>query len=146
MSPEKQFTERQKQAMVDAVRQAERDTSGEIRVHIENRCPKPVLDRATDVFARLKMHKTALRNGVLVYIALRDRKLAIIGDAGINAEIYPEAAKMKKQLAYADKKAIPFVALVGENEMANHTLTLKDMVSGTQESISIDALIEKLNK
>ena len=90
MSPEKQFTERQKQAMVDAVRQAERDTSGEIRVHIENHCPKPVLDRATDVFAHLKMHKTALRNGVLVYIALRDRKLAIIGDAGINAKVPPD--------------------------------------------------------
>lgn len=89
MSPEKQFTEEQKSAMVDAIRRAESETSGEIRVHIENRCHKAVLDRAAEIFARLKMHKTALRNGVLVYIALLDHKLAIIGDAGINAKVPP---------------------------------------------------------
>ena len=65
-------------------------------------------------------------------------------DNGINAEIYPEPAKMKKQMGYADKKGIPFVALVGENEMANHVVTLKDMRTGTQESVATDDLIEKL--
>lgn len=67
-------------------------------------------------------------------------------DNGINAEIYPEAAKMKKQMGYADKKGIPFVALVGENEMQNNTVTLKEMQSGQQESASIEILIEKLRK
>lgn len=67
-------------------------------------------------------------------------------DNGINAEIYPEAAKMKKQMGYADKKGIPFVALVGENEMQNNTVTLKEMQSGQQESVSIEILIEKLRK
>lgn len=87
MSPKKKFTEEQKAAMVAAIQQAEKATSGEIRVHIENHCRKNVLDRAADVFAQLKMHKTAARNGVLVYVALEDRKLAILGDAGINAKV-----------------------------------------------------------
>lgn len=87
MSPEKQFTTEQKEAMVNAIREAEKNTSGEIRIHIENRCKKEVLDRASEVFAELKMQKTALRNGVLVYIALEDKKLAIIGDAGINTHV-----------------------------------------------------------
>lgn len=63
---------------------------------------------------------------------------------GINAEIFPEASKMKKQMGYADKKNIPFVALVGENEIANHLVTLKNMLDGTQESIPVDDLIDKL--
>lgn len=64
--------------------------------------------------------------------------------AGINAEIYPEAAKMKKQMAYADKKVIPYVALAGENEIANNIVTLKNMVTGEQESVAIPDLVEKL--
>ena len=53
----------------------------------ENHCRKNVLDRAAQVFADLKMHKTALRNGVLIYVALEDKQLAILGDAGINAKV-----------------------------------------------------------
>ncbi|KIO43369.1 MULTISPECIES: TPM domain-containing protein [Sanguibacteroides] len=87
MSPEKYFTEEQKDKMVAAIREAEKNTSGEIRIHIENHCPKEILDRAADVFANLKMQKTALRNGILFYIALVDKKMAILGDAGINAKV-----------------------------------------------------------
>ena len=87
MSPEKAFTKEQKEAMVAAIQKAEKDTSGEIRVHIENRSKIEVLDRAADVFAELKMHKTALRNGVLIYVALLDHKLASLGDAGINSKV-----------------------------------------------------------
>ena len=87
MSLEKYFTQAQKEAMVAAIRQAEKDTSGEIRVHIEKHCKKSPLDRAVEVFAELKMHKTALRNGVLIYLALEDKKLSIIGDVGINTKV-----------------------------------------------------------
>lgn len=87
MSPEKSFSKEQKEAMIAAIQQAEKDTSGEIRVHIENRSKIKVLDRAADVFAELKMHKTALRNGVLIYVALLDHQLAILGDAGINSKV-----------------------------------------------------------
>lgn len=87
MSPENYFTQEQKDAIVAAIQQAEKDTSGEIRLHVENHCRKEVLDRAVEVFAELKMHKTALRNGVLIYLALEDKKMGIIGDAGINAKV-----------------------------------------------------------
>ena len=81
------FTSDQKHEIVSAIKEAELDTSGEIRVHIENHCKKEVLDRAAAVFAALKMHKTKLRNGVLFYLAIQDHKFAILGDGGINAVI-----------------------------------------------------------
>ncbi|MBE6334980.1 MAG: histidine--tRNA ligase [Bacteroidales bacterium] len=66
-------------------------------------------------------------------------------NSGINAELYPETgAKMKKQMGYADKKAIPFVALVGEAEISNGTIAVKNMESGEQTNITITELIEKL--
>jgi len=63
---------------------------------------------------------------------------------GICAEIYPEAAKMKKQMSYADNNHIPFVALVGENEIKEGKVTLKEMRSGEQSALSVDELIQKL--
>ena len=81
------FTEEQKTNIVDAIKKAELNTSGEVRVHIEDRCKADVLDRAATVFALLKMHKTKLRNGVLFYLAVKDRKFAILGDSGINAKV-----------------------------------------------------------
>ena len=79
------FTSDQKQQIISAIKDAELNTSGEIRVHIENHCKKDVLDRAATIFATLKMHKTKLRNGVLFYLAIKDQKFAILGDGGINA-------------------------------------------------------------
>ncbi|TVZ28163.1 histidyl-tRNA synthetase [Gillisia sp. Hel_I_86] len=65
-------------------------------------------------------------------------------DAGIAAEIYPDAAKMKKQMNYANRREIPFVVLAGEEEMKNQVYGLKDMLSGDQEKISLEKLIERL--
>jgi len=84
---EEKFTKEQKQQIVSAIKEAELKTSGEIRVHIENKCSKDVLDRAAELFATLKMHKTKERNGVLFYMAINDHKFAILGDAGINAKV-----------------------------------------------------------
>jgi histidyl-tRNA synthetase len=67
--------------------------------------------------------------------------LSAIRAAGIRTELYPEAAKMKKQLGYADTKKIPFVALVGENEMAEKKIKLKDMTTGEQSLVTIDGLV-----
>lgn len=64
--------------------------------------------------------------------------------AGINAEIYPEAAKMKKQMGYADKKGIPFVALVGENEMQEGVVSLKNMTTGEQTNVTVAELVKTL--
>lgn len=87
MSARHFFTESQQAAIVQAIAAAEKLTSGEIRLHLETTCQKHVLDRAAEVFAELEMHKTALRNGVLFYLAVDDHKFAVIGDAGINAVV-----------------------------------------------------------
>ena len=81
------FTKEQQAQILASVREAELETSGEIRVHIETSFKGEVLDRAAWVFGKLGMHKTALRNGVLFYLAVKDKKFAIIGDGGINAKV-----------------------------------------------------------
>lgn len=81
------FTTEQKQQVVAAIKEAEKNTSGEIRVHIDKKCKADVLDRAAFIFDLLNMQKTAERNGVLIYLATEDRQLAIIGDAGINQKV-----------------------------------------------------------
>lgn len=87
MSVHKYFTEENKLHIANSIRVAETNTSGEIRVHIEKRCKINVLDRAAYIFEKLEMHKTALRNSVLFYLAVEDRKFAILGDAGINQKV-----------------------------------------------------------
>ena len=72
------------QRVVEAIRQAELNTSGEIKVHIENRCKGDVEQRSLFIFDKLKLNKTQLRNGVLIYLAIKDHKFAILGDKGIN--------------------------------------------------------------
>ena len=81
------FTSEQKQQIVAAIHEAEKNTSGEIRVHIEKKCNEDVLDHAAFMFDALNMQKTAERNGVLIYLAVEDRQLAILGDAGINQKV-----------------------------------------------------------
>ena len=84
MKPSQFFNQEQKKQVTDAIQEAELNTSGEIRVHIESNCNEDVLDRAAYTFEKLAMHKTELRNGVLFYLSVNDRKFAILGDAGIN--------------------------------------------------------------
>ena len=84
MSVESFFSKEEKKQITDAIGVAEHDTSGEIRLHVEGRCKIDVLDRAAYVFEKLEMHQTAQRNGVLFYLAVYDRKFAILGDGGIN--------------------------------------------------------------
>lgn len=85
----KNFTDRHKKMLKKAVEVAEMHTSGEIRIYMENSCKEDLMDRAAFIFEKLKMHKTEQRNGVLFYIAVKDHKFAILGDAGINA-VVPE--------------------------------------------------------
>ena len=81
------FTEADKTKIISAIQAAEQKTSGEIRVHIDKTCNEDVLDRATWWFKKLNMHKTAERNGVMIYIAMESKKFAIIGDSGINGVV-----------------------------------------------------------
>jgi histidyl-tRNA synthetase len=70
--------------------------------------------------------------------------LAKVREAGIKAEIYPEAAKMKKQMAYADSKSVAYVAMVGENEIAGNRISLKNMTTGEQKSVTLEEMIKEL--
>ena len=82
------FTSEEQERIVDAVRQAEQYTSGEIRVFVENRCKyMDAIDRAIELFVQLRMHETEQRNAVIVYIALKDHQLAVFGDEGIHQKV-----------------------------------------------------------
>ena len=81
------FTDEQSKLIQQSIADSERLCSGEIRVHIDMRCKGDVMVQAKKVFEKLKMHKTAERNGVLIYLALADKKLAILGDKGINEKV-----------------------------------------------------------
>jgi len=79
------FTKEEKELIKSAVKEAELNTSGEIRVHMDNHCKEDVMDRAAWWFGKLEMQLTEQRNGVLFYLAVKDHKFAILGDAGVNA-------------------------------------------------------------
>ena len=78
------LSKEEEQEIVEAIRVAEKNTSGEIRVHIEKTTSKVPFDRALEVFYELKMNETQLQNGVLFYFAIEDQSFAICGDKGIN--------------------------------------------------------------
>lgn len=87
MKPAEFLSKEEEKRIAEAIENAEKQTSGEICVHIESSCKSEVLDRAAEVFKSLGLHKTKDRNGVLFYLSVNDRKFAIIGDAGINAVV-----------------------------------------------------------
>jgi uncharacterized membrane protein len=83
--PKNFFSDTQKAEIIKAIQNAERNSSGEIRVHIEQICENPnVLDRAVEVFAQIGMANTTQQNGVLFYLSIGDRKFAVLGDKGID--------------------------------------------------------------
>lgn len=82
------LNEDQEKTILRAIREAENNTSGEIRVHIEGKCKsKNPIERAKEVFGELNMHETELRNGTIIYVATKDRKIAIWGDKGIHEKV-----------------------------------------------------------
>lgn len=109
-------------------------------------------DRIFDVLNQLDLYpKEAINTTKLLFVNFGEKEadfclevLKQVREAGISAEIYPESVKMKKQMSYANAKQIPFVALVGETEMQEQKVTLKNMESGDQSMLSIDQLIETL--
>ena len=81
------LTTPEEQGVIRAIRMAESQTSGEIRVHLERHTDLPPIDRAQQLFHLLKMDNTKKENGVLIYVAVDDNQLAIIGDRGINNNV-----------------------------------------------------------
>ncbi|MFL0160947.1 TPM domain-containing protein [Aquirufa salirivi] len=84
------ISQEQQAEIIQAIKEAELGTSGEIRVHIESHCEGHPIERSKVLFFQLGMNQTDLQNGVLVYLAIKDRKYAIIGDKGIDAQVAPE--------------------------------------------------------
>ena len=109
-------------------------------------------DRIYDVLNQLDLYpKDALQTTQLLFVnfgATEEAYLlplvAKVRAAGIRTELYPESAKMKKQMGYADTKKIPFVAIVGETEMAEGKINLKNMITGEQSLLSLEELIERI--
>ena len=81
------LSEADERSLIDAIKAAEKNTSGEIRVHIEKKANKAVFERALEVFYLLKMDETNLRNGVLIYVATEEQQFAILGDEGIDEKV-----------------------------------------------------------
>lgn len=85
------FTAQETDRILSAIREAERRTSGEVRIFVESRCRfVDAIDRAAEIFFQLKMDGTAQRNGVLLYIAVRDHQVAVFGDEGIHQKVGPQ--------------------------------------------------------
>ena len=94
----------EEQEIVQAIVEAEKNTSGEIRVHIEEHTEKSPLERAQEVFFELKMDETQDRNGVLFYVCVSDKKFAIIGDKGINQAVESDFWDCTKDTVIANFK------------------------------------------
>lgn len=111
-------------------------------------------DRIYDVLNQLDLYPKEAVNGTqLLFINFGEKETAYClpiaakaRQAGIRTEVFPDSAKMKKQMSYANAKQIPFVALVGENEINEGKLTLKDMITGEQMLVTADELLTKLSK
>ena len=110
------------------------------------------VDRIYDVLNALDLYpKDSLQTSQILFINFGEKETAYcmpivakVRAAGIRAELYPDAAKMKKQMSYANAKQIPFVALAGDNEIAENKITLKNMATGEQQLVTPEELIDKL--
>jgi len=136
------FTKEQQAHVRDAITEAEKETSGEIRVHIETRLSGDVLDRASWIFKRIGMHRTEARNGVLFYLAVRNRKFAIIGDSGINSKVSEGFWDKIKVVMEADFKGKRFSEglakgiLMAGNQLKEHFPHLDTDVNELSDEIS----------
>ena len=110
------------------------------------------LDRIYLVLEELGLFpETVAKNIEVLFINFGDKEalfslkaIKALRASGVNAELYPDAAKMKKQMNHANKRAIPFVVLVGDQEMESNTYTLKNMISGEQDKVDLEVLIAKI--
>lgn len=138
------FTDIQKRDIQLAIENAELNTSGEIRVHLAKNCKEDVLKKSKKVFEKLKMHQTDLRNGVLIFLAIEDRKISILGDKGINDLVEPDFwDSIKNNMVDQFKKEQFTVGLCQGIEMIgvklkNHFPYQKDDVNELTNDISFE--------
>ena len=109
-------------------------------------------DRIYDVLTELDLYPAELQSTTQVLFACfgeDELRFAMqcateLRRKGLRVEVYPEAVKMKRQMAYADAKCIPFVAIIGSNELAEKKVMLKNMLTGEQSLVSVEELVEKI--
>jgi len=140
------FLKEQQAQILSSVREAEKETSGEIRVHIETSLKGDVLDRAAWLFKKLGMDKTDERNGVLFYLAVSDRKYAIVGDAGINAKVpagfWDEISELLKKNFREGKftEGLSEGIIMAGQQLKTHFPHRKDDVNELSDEISFDKI------
>lgn len=109
-------------------------------------------DRIYDVMNQLNLYPDEVKESVKIMFVNFGKKEVLqsmkyvktLREAGVSAELYPDTVKLKKQMSLADEENIPFVAIVGESELEDNTIMLKDMVTGTQEKLTIDKVLDKV--
>lgn len=110
------FSRKEKEAICAAIREAEKSTSGEIRVHLERKADQNIVEHAARVFEKIGMTKTELRNGVLIFIGVKTKRFAILGDSGINEKVgedfWSEEAKIMEAHFKEDRFADGICAAV----------------------------------
>lgn len=138
------FTPEGKQLIESAIKEAEMNTSGEIRVHVESQFKGKILDRAAAVFAKIGMHKTAQRNGVLIFVGIQNHQFAIIGDVGINSVVPENFWDQTKAVIESHFKNSDFagglvagVRMAGE-QLKKHFPYQKEDINELPDEISFD--------
>jgi uncharacterized membrane protein len=140
------FSKEQQAQILASVKEAELETSGEIRVHIETSLKGDVLDRAAWLFRKMGMDKTAERNGVLFYLAVSDRKFAIIGDAGINTKVpagfWDDISEVLKKNFKEGKftEGLTEGIIMAGNQLKTHFPHRPDDVNELPDDISFDKI------
>ncbi len=109
--------------VVEAIRMAEKNTSGEIRIHLEKRTDIAPIERAMAVFHELKMDETQLRNGVIIYVAVKSKQFAIYGDKGINDKVSKDFWNITKDI------------MVGHFKKSANKLALVEGINSTGEQL-----------
>jgi uncharacterized membrane protein len=133
------FSKDQQEEIKLAIKSAEFKTSGEIRVFIDTKCKEEnVLDCAAYQFKQLNMHKTALRNGVLIYISMEDHRFAIIGDVGINQKVASDFWDQTKEvmLSYFKKGEITEGLKEGIHMVGDQLKALFPYLEGDKNELS----------
>jgi uncharacterized membrane protein len=130
------FHEQELKRIAEAVQQAEMRTSGEIRVYVESRCSYvDAMDRAMEIFLNLQMHKTHDRNAVLLYVAIRDHQLAILGDEGIHRKVGNE---------YWQKEVTQMIKAFNQDNCADGIIKcVKDIGEALHKHFPYDSKIDK---
>jgi uncharacterized membrane protein len=138
------FTREQQEQIRDAIKEAEKETSGEIRVHIETSFKGNLLDRASWIFKKIGMHTTDDHNGVLFYLAVRNKEFAIIGDSGINSKVQKNFWDNIKGVLQKHFKSEKFTEgliegiLLAGNQLKEHFPHMKDDINKLTDEISFD--------